>query len=180
MNRIFARSVACALLGLTTGITHAFAAPVGPAAPALAVYMAATKIPCYTQAGEGSCTIKSLDQGVHLFYGKPDAGTDEAVAFVEYQYDATGNGMDQMAIVLRLVAGKWIVVGRADNTTGSSPRNVRFSPGAITYVGTVMGANDNRANPTGKGSFRLAVGERSVSFVNDRAKGRSMSDEIRR
>ncbi|MBO1022879.1 hypothetical protein IPV08_23255 [Methylobacterium sp. SD274] len=172
MSGISVRSIAFAVLGLTAGMPYAFAAPAGPAAPALAIYMAATKIPCYTQAGEDACTIKSLDQGVLLFHGKPDAGTDEAVAFVEYQYDATGNGMDQMAIVLRLVGGKWIVVGRANNTTGSSPRNVRFSPGAITYVGTVVGANDNRATPTGKSTFRLAVGERSVSFVGDRAKGR--------
>lgn len=156
------------------------AAPKGPADDALAAYMRATKVPCYTQAGEARCTIASLDQGRSVFTDRPGPEATMAVAFVTYQYDATGNAMDQMAIVLRRDGARWVPVGRADNTVGSSPRDVRFAPGSITYVGTVLGPNDNRANPRGKATFRLDVGPSGVRFAGKGDAGRSMSDAIRR
>lgn len=156
------------------------AAPKGPADDALAAYMKATKVPCYTQAGEARCTIASLDQGKSVFLDKPGAEATMAVAFVTYQYDSTGNGMDQMAIVMRRDGARWTPVGRADNTVGSSPRDARFAPGSITYVGTVVGERDNRANPRGKATFRLAVGPGGVTFAGKGDAGRSMSDAIRR
>ncbi len=156
------------------------AAPKGPADEALAVYMRTTEVPCYTQSGEARCTIASLDQGKAVFTDKPGADASMAVAFVTYQYDTTGNAMDQMAIVMRRDDTRWVPVGRADNTVGSSPRDVRFAPGSITYVGTVLGPNDNRANPRGKATFRLDVGPSGVRFAGKGEAGRSMSGAIRR
>lgn len=161
-------------------VAPAMAAPSGAAGQAITAYMRGTRIPCYKQSGEGQCSIASLDQGTKVFYSKPDSSSEMAVAFVDYQYDATGNGMDQMAIVFRKEGEQWVPVGRADNTVGSSPRNVRFAPGAITYTGTVVGQNDSRANPTGKGTFRLLVTANGVTFGGKGNAGRSMQDEIQR
>lgn len=171
------------ILALMTGA--ALATPAGAASPgvasgAMAAYMKGTKVPCYTQAGEARCTIASLSQGMKVFYGKPDASTEQAVAFVTYQYDATGNAMDQMAIVFRKEGEQWVPVGRADNTVGTSPRDVRFSPGAITYTGTVVGQNDSRVAPTGKSNFRLLVAASGVTFAGKGNVGTSMQSEIER
>ncbi|MGU3467284.1 hypothetical protein ACLBXO_20775 [Methylobacterium sp. C33D] len=158
----------------------AIAAPSGPAGQAIAAYMRGTGIPCYKPSGEGRCSIAALNQGTKVFYGKPDSLSEMAVAFVVYQYDATGNGMDQMAIVFRKEGDRWLPVGRADNTVGSSPRNVRFAPGAIAYTGTVVGQNDSRANPTGKGTFRLVVTSNGVTFGGKGNAGVSLQNEIQR
>ena len=51
-----------------------------------------------------------------------------------------------------------------DLGVGSDPRQVQFGQGIITYVGTVLGPNDSRANPTGRGRFSLKVTDRGVTF----------------
>ena len=157
-----------ALLCLLAGgyaVSPAQAAPTETAEQALASYMRRTKIPCYTRAGEGRCTIASLNEGMKTFHGMPSPGPETFVAFVTWQYDKTGNAMDQMSIVLRNAGGRWVTVGRADHTVGTDPRDVRFTPDAITYTGTVVGPNDTRAAPTGKAAFRLSVGTDSVRFL---------------
>lgn len=138
--------------------------PSGPAGPAITAYMRGTKIPCYTQSGEGRCSIASLAEDTSVFYGKPDPLAEIAVVFVTYQYDATGNAMDQMAIVLRKEGDKWLPVGRANRTVGTEPRDVRFSPGAITYTGTIAREGDSRADPTGKATFHLVIGAKGIVF----------------
>lgn len=156
------------------------AAPTGPAAKDLSRYVAGTRIPCYSNAGEGTCTIASIadTSGIKVFYGQAAGDPEMAVAFIGYQYDSTGNAMDQMAVVMKRDDTRWIPVGRADNTQGTSPRDVRFLPGRITYVGTMLGPNDSRANPTARKSFALLVGNGKVQFVKG-AQGEAMSNRIR-
>jgi hypothetical protein len=156
------------------------AAPTGPAAKDLSRYVAGTRIPCYSNAGEGTCTIASIadTSGIKVFYGQAAGEPEMAVAFIGYQYDSTGNAMDQMAVVMKRDDTRWIPVGRADNTQGTSPRDVRFLPGRITYVGTMLGPNDSRANPTAHKPFALLVGNGKVQFVKG-AQGEAMSNRIR-
>jgi hypothetical protein len=156
------------------------AAPTGPASKDISRYVAGTRIPCYSNAGEGTCTIASIadTSSIKVFYGQPAREPDMAVAFIDYQYDSTGNGMDQMALVMKRDDARWVPVGRADNTQGTSPRDVRFLPGKITYVGTVVGPNDARSNPTGRKAFALLVGNGKVQFVKG-TKGEAMADRIR-
>lgn len=162
-----------------SSVTPAIATPSGPAAGAIGSYMRSTKIPCYNQTGESKCLISSMDQGTKVFYSKSGMPSEMAVAFVTYQYDTTGNAMDQMAIVFRKDGERWVAVGRADNTVGTSPRNVSFQPNEITYTGTIVGQNDSRVNPTGSKSFRLIVGTNNVTFGGKGSAGTSMSNEIR-
>ena len=137
----------------------------GPAAESVARYLKQTRIPCYTQKGEEKCPIVDTASNASLFHGSfSNDPTPHAVAFVSYQYDQTGNAMSQMAIVFKEAGGRWTPVGRADETVGSDPRQVQFGQGIITYVGTVLGPNDSRANPTGRGRFSLKVTDRGVTF----------------
>lgn len=137
----------------------------GPAAESVARYLRQTRIPCYTQKGEETCPIIATASGASLFHGSFSKNpTPYAVAFVSYQYDQTGNAMNQMAIVFKEAGGRWTPVGRADETVGSDPRQVQFGRGVISYTGTVLGPNDSRANPTGRGRFSLKVTERGVTF----------------
>lgn len=154
------------------------AGPAGPAADTLQAYVEKTRIPCYRQYKEKRCSIASMTGGVdgetRIFYGK--SGTaDVAVAFLGYQYDNTGNAMDQMAIVLtdsggdadgkwKVLGDGWKVIGRADNTAGTNPRDVKFSGDTITYTGTIMRDGDSRAEPTGKARFRIKYGPKGVKF----------------
>ena len=137
----------------------------GPAAESVARFLKQTRIPCYTQKGEEKCPIIDTASHASLFHGSfSNDPTPHAVAFVSYQYDQTGNAMSQMAIVFKEAGGRWTPVGRADETVGSDPRQVQFGQGIITYVGTVLGPNDSRANPTGRGRFSLKVTDRGVTF----------------
>ena len=137
----------------------------GPAAESVARYLKQTRIPCYTQNGEETCPIVDTASNASLFHGSfSNDPTPHAVAFVSYQYDQTGNAMSQMAIVFKEAGGRWAPVGRADETVGSEPRQIQFGQGVITYVGTVLGPNDSRANPTGRGRFSLKVSNRGVTF----------------
>ncbi|RYE77129.1 MAG: hypothetical protein EOP19_23365 [Hyphomicrobiales bacterium] len=137
----------------------------GPAAETLARYLKQTRIPCYTQKGEETCRIIDTATDASLFHGSfKNDPTPHAVAFVSYQCDQTGNAMNQMAIVFREAGGRWTPVGRADETVGMEPRQVRFGQGVITYTGTVLGPNDSRASPTGRGRFSLKVTDRGVTF----------------
>lgn len=137
----------------------------GPAAETVTRYLKQTRIPCYTRKGEETCRIIDTATNASLFHGSfSNDPTPYAVAFVSYQYDQTGNAMDQMAIVLKEAGGRWMPVGRADNTVGMEPRQVQFGRSVITYTGTVLGPNDSRANPTGRGRFSLKVSERGVTF----------------
>lgn len=137
----------------------------GPAKPAITRYIQQTKIPCYKMAGETTCLIKESAAEASVFYGSLQGDpTPLAVAFVLYQYDTTGNAMDQMAIVFKEVDGQWKAHGRADNTIGSQPRQVEFGNGVITYTGTVVGKRDNRANPTGKARYQLKMTDKGVAF----------------
>ncbi|MFC5393660.1 hypothetical protein [Bosea vestrisii] len=137
----------------------------GPAAESVARYLKQTRIPCYTQKGEEKCPIIDTASHASLFHGSfSNDPTPHAVAFVSYQYDQTGNAMSQMAIVFKEAGGRWTPVGRADETVGSDPRQVQFGQGIITYVGTVLGPNDSRVNPTGRGRFSLKVTDRGVTF----------------
>lgn len=138
----------------------------GPAAETVTRYLKQTRIPCYTQKGEGTCPIIDTASHASLFHGSfSNDPTPHAVAFVGYQYDQTGNAMSQMAIVFKEAGGRWMPVGRADETAGSDPRQVQFGQGVITYTGTVLGPNDSRANPTGRGRFNLKVTGRGVTFT---------------
>lgn len=167
------------LLLAATVAQPACAGPSGPASQEIEQYIRSVRVPCYTKSGEGRCTIASIadTSGIKVFYGRPSDGREFAVAFVDYQYDATGNAMDLMALVLRLEGGRWVPVGRADNIQGGSPRDVRFAPGRITYVGTVVGPNDVRAAPKGRRAFTLLVDDGSVRFVRG-AQGEAMSNRI--
>ncbi len=137
----------------------------GPAAESVARYLRQTRIPCYTQKGEQTCPIIETATNASLFHGRfSNDPTPHAVAFVGYQYDQTGNAVSQMAIVFKEAGGRWTPVGRADETVGMEPRQVQFGQGVITYVGTVLGPNDSRANPTGRGRFSLKVSDRGVTF----------------
>jgi len=137
----------------------------GPAAESVARYLKQTRIACYTQQGEQKCPIIDTATNASLFHGSfSNDPTPYAVAFVGYQYDQTGNAVNQMAIVFKEAGGRWTPVGRADETVGMEPRQVQFGQGVITYTGTVLGRNDSRANPTGRGRFSLKVTDRGVSF----------------
>ncbi len=89
----------------------------GPAKSAISRYVQGTKIPCYKMTGETTCLLKETTSDAKVFYGtlKNDPAPI-AVAFIGYQYDATGNAMDQMAVVFKEVGGRWTAIGRADNT----------------------------------------------------------------
>ena len=158
-------STLAALGALAAGTAPAASAVEGPAAKDIAAYMATTRLPCTGYPGGDTCTIDSMKGDVRVFYGSPEGSAPMAVAFVSYMDDVTGNAMDQMAIVLRREAGRWSVVGRADDTIGSDPRSVRFEPGAIAYVGTVMGPDDARVDPTCQGAFMLKVDGDGVTFA---------------
>lgn len=140
----------------------------GPAAETVARYLEQTRIPCYTQQGEQTCPIIDTATNASLFHGSfSNDPTPYAVAFVGFQYDQTGNAMSQMAIVFKEAGGRWTPVGRADETIGSEPRQVQFGRGVITYVGTVVGPNHSRANPTGRGRFGLKLTDRGVIFIKE-------------
>lgn len=140
----------------------------GPAAETVARYLKQTRIPCYTQKGEETCAIIDTAADASLFHGSfKNDPTPHAVAFVSYQYDQTGNAMSQMAIVFKEAGGRWSPLGRAHETVGSEPRQVQFGQGVITYTGTVLGPNDSRANPTGRGRFSLKVTSRGVTFSKE-------------
>jgi hypothetical protein len=137
----------------------------GPAAESVTRYLKQTRIPCYTQKGEETCRIIDTASDASLFHGSfKNDPTPHAVAFVSYQYDQTGNAMNQMAIVFREAGGRWMPVGRVDETVGMEPRQVQFGQGVIAYTGTVLGPNDSRASPTGRGRFSLKVTDRGVTF----------------
>ncbi|AOG03367.1 hypothetical protein BSY19_5074 (plasmid) [Bosea sp. RAC05] len=138
----------------------------GAAKSAITRYVQGTRIPCYKMTGETTCLLKETASDAKVFYGtlKNDPAPI-AVAFIGYQYDATGNAMDQMAVVFKEVGGRWTAIGRADNTIGTNPRALEFGSGEISYTGTVVGPRDNRANPRGSARFKLVVSERAVTFV---------------
>ncbi|WP_326875228.1 hypothetical protein [Bosea sp. (in: a-proteobacteria)] len=140
----------------------------GPAAESVARYLKQTRIPCYTQKGEGKCPIIDTAADASLFHGRfENDPTPHAVAFVGYQYDQTGTAVSQMAIVFRKAGGRWVPVGRVDETIGSEPRQVQFGRGIITYVGTVLGPKHPRANPTGRGRFSLKLTDHGVIFSKE-------------
>lgn len=169
-----------AALGAAAIAHPAHAGPSGPASREIERYVKGMKVPCYSNSGEGRCTIASIGDtaGIKVFYGHPGEGRELAVAFIDYQYDTTGNAMDLMALVLRRDDNGWVPVGRADGIQGASPRDVRFSSGKITYVGTVVGPDDVRAAPAGRREFTLLVDDRSVRFVKG-GQGEAMSNRIR-
>jgi hypothetical protein len=137
----------------------------GPAAETVAHYLKQTRIPCYTHKGERTCPIIDTATNASLFHGSfSNDPTPYAVAFVGYQYDQTGDAVNQMAIVFKEAGGRWTPVGRVDETVGSEPRQVQFGRGIITYVGTVLGPKHPRANPTGRGRFSLKLTDRGVIF----------------
>jgi hypothetical protein len=84
---------------------------------------------------------------------------------VTYQYDVTGNAVDQMVVLFKETYGAWKPVSRALNTIGTNPRELAWGKDTITYTGTIVGPNDSRANPTGSGRFRLKVTEKGMPFV---------------
>ncbi len=168
-RRLVATSLVLACLAVPALAARPGAAgPSGPAAGAVGAYLRDTRIDCYTQAGEGRCQLAKVASGNRVFYGTLE-GAPAAVAFVDYQYDATGNAMDMMAVVFREEGGAWKPVGRAEGIQGSQPREVRFEGTAITYTGTMLGDGDARSNPTARGRFRLLVEGGKVTFA--RTKG---------
>lgn len=160
------RLVSLAILGLGLGALPAAALSpaTGPAGPAVDAYLGRTAIECYRSEGESRCPIREVASGTRMAYGTM-SGVPTAVAFVDYQYDLTGNAMNMMAVVFRQVSGTWTSVGRAEDIRGTDPRRVRFDGDAVTYVGTVMGAGDSRSNPTGRKEFRLTVRDGKVTFA---------------
>lgn len=155
------RLLISALLGLSLSSTAALALT-GPAAKVAEGYMKKTQLPCFRAMTEKTCSIASMARDLgdrpKIFYG-----ADLAVVFSNYQYDSSGNAISQMAIVLKNDGG-WKVVGRADQTVGANPRQVRFKGNTISYVGTVVRDGEGRAAPTGKGNFQLIVHPTGVQF----------------
>jgi hypothetical protein len=117
---------------------------------ALVGYLRTTHIPCYDASGERTCVLGDIGR-VTAFQRQGD----EAVGFVEYLADQTGNGMEMMAVTLRRDGGDWRPEARYVGLRGSSPRAIRFDDGGIEYVGTVLCEGDSRAEPTGTEAFRI-------------------------
>lgn len=140
--------VATALLVAVSGTARAGQDATSGAA--LAGYLRTTRIPCQDAAGERSCVLGDIGK-VTAFQRQGD----EAVAFVEYLADMTGNGMEMMAVTLRRDGDGWVPGARYVGLQGSSPRAIRFEAGGIDYVGTVLCEDDDRANPTGTKAFRI-------------------------
>ncbi len=143
------------------------AALTGPAAPALAAYLRTARIPCADPRGETTCTPAARAYAAQVHYGRfPDDPADYVVAFLTWQYDQSGNAEEQMAVVLKTVpGGGWAPVGIAPHTVGTRPRELRFSGRMISYVGTVLGPNDARADPQGRATYRLEITHQGVRFV---------------
>ncbi|WP_156406979.1 hypothetical protein [Bosea sp. Root670] len=157
---------------LTCGAAYSAPTVTGPAAKAASQYMNSTMIACYRNSIENKCRISDMGMSAKIFYGNSSTGSplaDEnmAIVFLDYQYDNTGNAVDQMAIVLKGSNESWKVIGRADNTVGSSPDDVKFSKDTITYMGKYVTGRDSRSNPTGNRRFTLKYTANSVTFVKD-------------
>lgn len=139
------------------------------AVDALVAYAQETSIDCFRETKEMKCPIISLTEQEPLVTrgssveGKAD---DTAITFIPYQYDTSGNAVQQMAIVMRKQGERWKVVGRVDETMGHDPRNVEFSDGGISYEGTYVKDGEGRANPTGAKRFRITYSDSGVKFVN--------------
>ena len=116
---------------------------------------------------EATCTPASRAYAAKMHYGAfPGDAARYAVAFLTWQYNETGNLEDQMAVVLKTVpGGAWAPVGIAPHTIGSDPRELRFSGHVISYVGTVLGPRDSRADPRGRATYQLEITGRGVVFV---------------
>ncbi len=84
-----------------------------------------------------------------------------ALAWIPWQWDTTGNAMDQMLVVFDQRNGKWKAVSRLDRTYGTNPRDLKFfrmaTKSASNMSATVVGRGDNRANPTGSQRFAIEV-----------------------
>lgn len=147
------------------------AALTGPAAPALLAYLRTARVPCREPRGETTCAPASRALGARVHHGRfPGDPALYAVAFLPWQYDPSGNAVDQMAVVVKtLPDGAWAPVGIAPRTVGTEPRDLRFSGRTITYTGTVVGPGDSRADPKGEATFRLEVTHEGVRFVEPSA-----------
>lgn len=144
-------------------------------------YIRNTIVPCYKHEGEGRCKLVETAARPTIHYAGEGA-MKIALAFIPWQWDTTGNAMDQMLVVFDQQNGNWKAAGRLDRTYGSNPRDLKFYKDGdkvrIEYVGTVVGRRDNRANPTASQRFAIEV----LPSGQMRAKkptGRSMSTAIR-
>jgi len=160
MFRIFASSLFLLSCGISIPATaQDYARHLsGPAASAVIAYIEKTRIPCYTHKGEGQCRIAESSGYAGVHYGAfPGDPARYAIAFIQYQYDQTGNASDQMAVLFRAEGERFAPLQRLDNAPGGNPKNVQFLPGKITYTGSVLRASDTRATPTGQRAFTILV-----------------------
>jgi hypothetical protein len=138
----------------------------GPAAIEIGRYIENTQIGCYKPAGETKCRIGETASQTSVYYGSfLNSSLQHALAFVTYQYDVTGNAVDQMAVLFKETDGQWKPAGRALNTIGTDPRELAWGKDTIAYTGTVVGQNDSRANPNGSGRFRLQLTNKGLTFI---------------
>lgn len=124
----------------------------GPAAAAIRTELTRRNLPCYDPASEKAlCRLADRALNAEVHYGTIEA-TGENVAFVavRWQYDATGNAVDARALVFTAPSGGEFKLAVATAMAGSAIRDVRFEPGRVTYLATVLRSGDSRANPTGK------------------------------
>jgi len=138
----------------------------GPASGAIAQYLS-TKTECLNPDKTG-CTLASIAMDTRVFYGKfPGDPAQFAIAFVTT--DSGGSGANLMAIVLKADrSGTFSITGRVEGIFGADPRRVHFGAGhTFSYIGTVLGPEDSHANATGKGRFKLTIGDIGVAFSSD-------------
>ncbi|PPD13953.1 MAG: hypothetical protein CTY25_12010 [Methylobacterium sp.] len=149
---------------------------------AVEAFIRNTVVPCYKLEGEGRCKLAETAARPTIHYAG-DGAMKIALAFVPWQWDLTGNAMDQMLVVFdQRQNGDWKPTGRLDRTYGSNPRDLKFFRDGekvrIEYVGTVVGRRDNRANPTGSQRFAVEVLPNGQMRAT-KPHGRSMSEAIR-
>lgn len=138
----------------------------GPAAGAVAAYMAGAKVPCFRKGREARCTIAAIELGAvahHL--GR------YAVVFVPYLFDEEGLGVDQMILVFEDGVDGWSLRGKVDSTQGTDPVGLREDADGIAYAGRVDGEQVEGAGPDGRARFRIRIREDGVSFGRDDVRG---------
>lgn len=156
-----------ALVAASAGAQDYKASLKGPAAGAVARTIEATRIECFVSGKETKCPLADFVAGASIFYGRmPGDPAEHAVAFVTHESATGGNAVYQMAFVFKSGADGFVLLGRADETIGMEPRDVRFERGAISYTGTILGPRDPRCCPTGKARFKLIVANDRVIFVD--------------
>jgi hypothetical protein len=154
------------LLGLLTAggsLAHAGSPPQGPAGQEIKQWFTSDRsLGCFDRKGEqAQCTLADHNANFFVFYGDGSAGKlqNDALAFVYYLGDPTGNAENLQVAYFRRFGDRFQFVKKIPNVYGqvTAKTVVVFSSGMATFSLRTLKPTDSLCCPTGQTKYSVRI-----------------------